>query len=74
MLFHSECRWLKSIHGVTAGAFNATGALDELAAMRIGAVTIGAVRVRQRLLEIRAAVTLNATDSSVFSQQRVCRF
>lgn len=74
MIRNRESRRLPALHRVATGALAAIRTFRELSLMRIGLVAVGAFREHNRLLEITAAVTLNAADRGVFSQQRKLGF
>jgi len=74
MVLHCELRRLPSIHGVTRGALCAGRPLCELPVVWVGFVAIHALLKSQRLLEVSAAVTLNAVDRRMLSEQRIFRF
>lgn len=59
---------------MASGALAAIGPFRELSLVRIGLVAVGALREHNRLLEISAAMTLNAADRSMFSEQRKLGF
>jgi hypothetical protein len=59
---------------VTSGALSAIQTLGKLAIMRIGCVTVGALRECDLLLKIAASMTLDAPNCSVFSQERELGF
>lgn len=62
-----------TFYGVAAFAAAAIGALQKLAAVRIGSMAIGAQRVPDRQLEVFALVAGDAGDLHVFAQQRKLR-
>lgn len=68
--FHVEERGLPSVYRVAGRALSLILAGRELAVMRIGCVTIHALRKRQRLLEIVVGMALRALHLGVFSEQR----
>jgi hypothetical protein len=74
VVLHRELRRFPSIHGVARSAFGATRPLGELAIVRVGFVAVHTGLESQGLLEVPAAVTLNAVDRRMFSQQRIFRF
>jgi len=74
MVFRRERRWFKSIHRVTRRAFPTARPFGELAVVRIGLVTIDALREGDRLLEVSARVAAFATHGRVFSLQRILGF
>jgi hypothetical protein len=55
---------------VAGGAFRTARALTELSLMRIRPVTIHALRVDDRSLEITASVAVRAPDDLMFAEQR----
>lgn len=67
-------RGLPALNRVASAAFAAIGTFCELSLVGIGLVTIGAFFKRNWLLEVATAVTLNAADGHVFSQQRKLGF
>lgn len=73
MILQSECGRLPSRYGVTRGTFAASRSLSELAIVWVGLMAGGAFLEREWLLEIAAAVTLNAADIRVPPQQRILR-
>lgn len=74
MVLHRELRRFPSIYGVTRRALGSTRPLGELPIMRVGFVAVHAGLKSQWLLEVPAAVTLNAVDGRVLSQQGIFRF
>lgn len=58
---------------MTFRAFAFSGARFELALVRIGFVTIHAIRESKRLLEIAIDVTCGATDYGVFAEKWILR-
>ena len=74
VIHDGESRRLPAVHCVAPGALAAVRTLRELSLVGVGLVAVGALRERNRLLEITAAVTLNAADRGVFSQQRKLGF
>jgi len=73
MVLHCELRRFPSIHGMTRGTLGAGRPLGELALVWVGFVAVHALLKSQRLFEIPTAVTLNAVDRDVLSEQRVFR-
>jgi len=74
VVLHCEPRWFPPFHGVTRSALCARRPLGELPIVWVGFVAIHTLLKSQRLLEVSAAVTLNAVDHRMLSQQRIFRF
>jgi len=72
VLFDSEGRGLKAVHGVTAGAFDSPNSFDELAIVHV-LVAIDALLKRQGFLEVSLQVALRTSDRLVFAQQGIFR-
>lgn len=69
MVRNRECRRGPALNGVAAFASAPVRACEELSAVRIGLVTIGAGCVRDERFEIAAVVTLEAGNLDVFAEQ-----
>ena len=69
MLGDCEGRRTPSLNRMAALAFAAIRAMGELTVVRIGLVTIGALRVRHGSLEVAGAMTVEAGDFKVFAEQ-----
>lgn len=54
---------------MAALAFTAIRAMGELAVVRVGLVTIGALRMRHGSLEVAGAMTVEAGNLKVFAEQ-----
>lgn len=64
-----EHRRLPALDGVARRAFAAVGPLRELSGMGIGPVTTGALRKRDRPLEITGDVALGACNRYMFPEE-----
>lgn len=74
MLLQRELRRFPSLHGVARRALGATRPLGELAIVGIRFVAVHARLESQRLLEISAAVALDAIHRRMFPEQGIFRF
>ena len=63
-----ELSRLEAVHRVTRRTLTFIGALEELPAMGIGIMAIGALGESERLLEITALMALFAANLQVFAQ------
>jgi len=71
VVFHGKLRRLPTLNTVTGRALSAIWPLGKLTVVRIGHVAIHALLEWERLLEVTAAMTLQAVDLGVFAQQRI---
>ena len=73
MFLHGECRGFPPAHLVAGSALAFVGPFCKLTIMRIGLVTIHALRENQRLLKVPVCVALRAVHAGMFSFERVLR-
>ena len=72
VFLHSEQRWFPAFDGMALRALSFFLAVCELASVNV-LVAVGAIRERERLLEIAVYVTSGAIHRCMLSQQRVFR-